>query len=140
MDLIELYNCIERNGIDLDWFSMQKAKPLSMPLPDGRYGIAIDPWKMESVEDELCCAAHEFGHCLAGSFYNRYAACDVRQKHENRADRKAIGLLIPKNELENAVSRGYTEPWALPEFFGVTEGFMKKAMQFYREGYLAVEG
>lgn len=139
MDLIGLYNCIEQNGIDLDWFSMRKAKSLSMPLPDDRYGIAIDPWKVESVEDELCCAAHELGHCLTGSFYNQYATCDIRQKHENRADRKAIRLLIPKEELDNAVNKGYTEPWTLAEYFGVTEAFMRKAMWFYQYGNLTVE-
>ena len=71
---------------------------------------------------------------MTGSFYNKYAACDVRKKHENRADKWAIEKLIPEDELNEAFSCGYTEQWELAEFFDVSEDFMHKALHWYRYG------
>lgn len=139
MNLIDLYSYVEQHNIDIDWFSMQRAKSLSVPLPNGKYGIAVDPWKVKDIQEELCCIAHEAGHCITGSFYNKYAACDVRQKHENRADKWAIKRLVPASELDEALSEGHTEIWDLAEYFGVTEDFMRKAVCWYTHGNLAVD-
>lgn len=138
-NLLELYEYAEVNQIDVDWIPMARAASLSVPLGDGECAIAIDPWKMESVELESVCLAHELGHCKTGSFYNRYAARDVRQKHENRADKWAIEKLIPKDELERAIASGLTEPWDLAERFGVTIPFMQKAICWYTYRNLATE-
>ena len=83
--------------------------------------------------------AHELGHCSTGSFYNRHTPFDVRQCHENRADKWAIKKLVPVAELDQAVAAGYTEFWQLAEYFGVTEDFMKKAVCYYTHGNLAVD-
>lgn len=80
--------------------------------------------------------AHELGHCRTGAFYNIHSAQDIRQKHENRADKWAIKKLVPKDELDKAVSRGITEPWELAEYFDVTEEFMRKALCWYKHGTL----
>lgn len=138
-NLLELYQYAENNQIDVDWIPMSKAASLSIPLPDGEYAIAIDPWKMESVELESVCLAHELGHCETGSFYNRWATRDVRQKHENRADKWAIEKLIPKDELIDALKAGCTEIWNLAERFGVTEDFMRKAVCWHKHGNLAAD-
>lgn len=87
---------------------------------------------MGTVADETVKLAHELGHCETGSFYSRTAALDLRQKHENRADRWAIKKLVPKDELEEAVSRGCCEAWELAEHFGVTEPFIRKAVEYYK--------
>ena len=89
------------------------------------------------MADEKVKLAHEMGHCVTGSFYNIYAACDVRQKHENRADKCAIEKLIPKDELNHSVRRGITEIWDLAEYFGVTEDFMRNAVCWYVNGNLS---
>jgi hypothetical protein len=137
MNLLSLYDYVEEQGIDIDWFSLSRAKSLSMPLPNGGYGIAIDPWKMETVAEEKCCIAHEAGHCMTGSFYNQYATCDLVARHENRADKWAIRTLVPKDRLEKAAKDGYLNLWELSEQFGVTEDFMKKAVCLYKNGNLA---
>jgi len=134
-----LYVYAEERGIEVDWYSMVRAPSLSLPLPDGTCCIAIDPWKMDTIEKETVSMAHELGHCETGSFYNRYATLDVRQKHENRADKWAICRLIPVDELDQAVADGYTEMWQLAEHFGVTEPFMRKAVCLYTHGNLAAE-
>lgn len=137
-DLIELYRFAERQGIDVDWISMGQAMSLSVSLTDGTCCIALDPWKMDTIAKETVCLAHELGHCECGAFYNRWAALDVRQKHENHADKWAIKKLIPEDELNAMIAEGRTEIWELAERFGVTEEFMCKAMCWYQNGNLDV--
>lgn len=136
---LELYRYAEQQNIDVDWVSMELATSLSVPLPGGQYAIAINPWKMDSLAMETVCLAHELGHCETGSFYNPYAVCDVRRKHENRADKWAIRRLVPRAEYESALDDGCTTISALAERFGVTPEFMKKAVCLYTYGNLATD-
>lgn len=136
---LELYRYAEQQNIDVDWVSMELATSLSVPLPGGQYAIAINPWKMDSLSMETVCLAHELGHCETGSFYNPYAVCDVRRKHENRADKWAIRRLVPRAEYEAALADGCTTISALAERFGVTPEFMRKAVCLYTYGNLAAE-
>lgn len=137
--LLDLYEYAEDQGIDVDWFPMEQATSLSLALPDGSCAIAINPWKMGTLAQETVCLAHELGHCKTGSFYNRYAALDIRQKHENRADKWAIRQLVPEAALDQAVADGCADLPALAERFGVTEQFMRKAVCWYIHGNLAAE-
>ena len=136
---LELYRYAEQQDIDVDWVSMELATSLSVPLPGGQYAIAINPWKMDSLAMETVCLAHELGHCETGSFYNPYAVCDVRRKHENRADKWAIRRLVPRAEYAAALAYGFTDIHALAERFGVTPEFMKKAVCLYTYGNLATD-
>ena len=136
---LDLYRYAEQQDIDVDWVSMELATSLSVPLPDGRYAIAINPWKMTSLDMETVCLAHELGHCETGSFYNQYAVCDIRKKHENRADKWAIRRLVPRAEYESALADGCTELSELADRFGVTPEFMRKAVCLYTYGNLAAE-
>lgn len=135
---LDLYAYAERRIIDVDWIPMRRATSLSVPLGD-RYAIALDPWKLGSLAQETVCLAHELGHCETGSFYNQYAALDVRQRHENRADKWAIQHLIPVEELDEAVAEGCEDIPALSEHFCVTEDLMRKAVCWYTHGNLAAE-
>ena len=135
---LDLYAYAERRNIDVDWMPMRRATSLSVPLGD-RYAIALDPWKLGSLAQETVCLAHELGHCETGSFYNQYAALDVRQRHENRADKWAIQHLIPVEDLDEAVVEGCEDIPALSEHFCVTEDLMRKAVCWYTHGNLAAE-
>ena len=135
---LDLYAYAERRNIDVDWIPMRRATSLSVPLGD-RYAIALDPWKLGSLAQETVCLAHELGHCETGSFYNQYAALDVRQRHENRADKWAIQHLIPVEDLDEAVVEGCEDSPALSEHFCVTEDLMRKAVCWYTHGNLAAE-
>lgn len=135
--LMELYCIADTEKITVDSFDLEAREALSFTDDAGACYIAIDPFKLSSSADEKTKLAHELGHCMTGSFYNRYAAADIRQRHENRADKWAIKKLIPEDELEEAVACGYTEAWELAERFNVTEDFMKKAMCWYVHGTLA---
>ena len=135
---LDLYAYAERRNIDVDWIPMRRATSLSVPLGDG-YAIALDPWKLGTLAQETVCLAHELGHCETGSFYNRFAKMDVRQRHENRADKWAIRRLVPEDDLDAAMADGCNTIPALADRFGVTEPFMAKAVCWYAHGNLAVE-
>ena len=137
-DLLGLYAYAESRNIDVDWIPMRRAMSLSVPLTDGN-AIALDPWKLGSITQETVCLAHELGHCETGSFYNQFAKLDVRQRHENRADKWAIQYLIPVEELDEAVAEGCEDIPALAEHFCVTVPFMRKAVCWYTYGNLAAD-
>lgn len=137
-DLLELYRVADESGVTVDCFELKKREALSFMDTDGECFIAIDPLKLRSTRDETMKLAHEMGHCFTGSFYNQYAACDIRQKHENRANKWAVEKLIPEHELEKAVDEGCTDIFSLADHFNVTEDFMKMAVCWYTYGNLAV--
>jgi len=136
---LDLYKFAERRGIDVDWVPLRRATSLSLPMEDGTCCIAVNPWKMNSIAQETVLIAHELGHCETGSFYCPEAILDVRQKHENQADKWAINRLISVDELDDAVAEGYSDIWSLADHFGVTEDFMRKAVCWYTHGNLAAE-
>lgn len=134
-----LYSLAESEGIDIDLYPLAQADSLSIILPDGGCCIAINPWKMETSKQETVCLAHELGHCETGSFYNRWATFDIREKHENRADKWAIQHLLSADDLDAAVANSCTDMWSLAEHFNVTVDFMQKVVCWYTHGNLAAE-
>lgn len=139
MDLMGLYRIAEENNVAVDCFELQKREALSVMDNDGSCHIAIDPFKLTSTLDEKIKLGHELGHCMTGSFYNRYATCDIRKKHEHRADKWAIEEMIPVCALDEAIADGHTEMWDLADYFRVTEDFMRKAVCWYTYGNLSTE-
>lgn len=136
---LALYDYAERHGVQVDWFGLAATPSLSVQFPDGSCAIAIDPWQMGTLEEETVCLAHELGHCQTGSFYDPRTRFDVRQRHENRADKWAIERLVSADDLDQAVADGCCEMWQLAERFGVTEQFMRKIVCWHTHGNLAVE-
>ena len=130
MTLDDLYLYADAHGITVDWILFKHAESLSAPIGDSCV-IAIDPSKVGSSVDEKMKLAHELGHCETASFYSPHDDLYTRQRFENRADNWAIKLLVPAEELERALSDGYTEVWELAERFSVSENFVKKALIFH---------
>ena len=100
MDLMGLYRLAEDNDIAVDCFELKKREALSVMDNDGACYIAIDPFKLASELDEKMKLGHELGHSMTGSYYNKYATCDVRRRHENRADKWAINEFVSEQELD----------------------------------------
>lgn len=103
---------------------------ISLMTSDGDCYIGIDNSEITDAE-KVVHMAHELGHCLTGSFYNRYSKYDIISKHEQRANKWAIKKLVPEDELIDAFENCITEIWELAEHFGVTEDFMIQACEFY---------
>ena len=134
-----LYDLAQKQNIEIFTFPMPNSHSMSVMTDDGKCFVGIDPSIQDGSVRERVHLAHELGHCVTGSFYNRYSNFDCRQRHENRADKWAIRQLITEDALDQAVADGYTEVWELAELFGVTEQFMRKAICLYVHGNVAEE-
>ncbi|MDR1465405.1 MAG: ImmA/IrrE family metallo-endopeptidase [Oscillospiraceae bacterium] len=132
MDNLDLYLLADENGIVLDEFNLRETPSLST-MDDGQCYIAMNSTRLETMVDERVHLAHELGHCMTGSFYNRYAALDIRGKHERRANKWAFRHLVPLDELQKCFRHGLTEHWQLAEVFDVPCEFMQQALDYYRE-------
>lgn len=129
MTLIDLYNRAEAQGIEVDDVPMRALASASFP----QNWIAMDSSKFETTAAEKVAIAHEIGHVETGGFYNIYSPFDLRSKHEARADKQAISMLIPLDDLFVALHDGMTEPWQLAEHFDVPDTFVQKALDLYAD-------
>ncbi len=131
MEIKKIYKIANDNNVSVSFFSLPKSKALSICCADGSCHIAIDPCRITSEADEKVKLCHELGHCVTGSFYCEDNYCDVYARHEYRANKWAFKQLIPLDELIAVLDRGMVTVWELSEHFGVTEGFMRKAYEYY---------
>lgn len=139
MKVFDLYILAEQQNIEVIKTALPENGSLSIMDDNGKCYIGIDESVMDGDSLELVHMGHELGHCLTGSFYNRHTKFDIRQRHENRADKWAIKQLVTVEALDEAVADGCCEIWELAERFGVTERFMKKAVCYYVHGNVATE-
>ncbi len=139
MQIQNLYDLAKQQNIEVLSFPLPGNESMSVMLEDGRCFVGMDESVRDGGVQERVHLSHELGHCITGSFYNRYAAIDYRQRHENRANKWAIQALIPVEELDDAIAEGCTEIWELAERFQVTEAFVRKAVCLYVHGNVAEE-
>ena len=139
MDIPILYTFAEQQNIPVYAFPLPNTGSMSIMDEQGRCCIGMDEGVRDGGVEERVHLSHELGHCVTGSFYNRYAAVDCRRRHENDANKWAIQTLIPVDDLDRAVAEGCTEVWELAERFGVTESLMRKAVCLYVHGNVAQE-
>ena len=139
MNAYDLYVLAEQQNIEVIETSLPENGSLSLMDDAGNCYIGIDESVMDGGALEIVHMAHELGHCLTGSFYNRHTRFDIRQRHENRADKWAVRQIISVEDLDTAITAGYTEVWQLAEYFSVTEQFMRKAICLYVHGNVATE-
>jgi Zn-dependent peptidase ImmA (M78 family) len=131
MDLNKLYELADSEGIEIDDFPMCAIGAQSQMLLDGSCFIALDSRQFRTQAEENVALGHEVGHCLTGSFYNRYSLFDVRAQYERRANKKAAYLLVPLDALIAALEGPWDSVFDLAEHFGVTEDFMRKTLEIY---------
>lgn len=139
MNVLDLYTLAEQQNIEVIECPLPENGSLSIMDDHGKCYIGIDESVVDGGALEIVHMGHELGHCLTGSFYNRYTRFDIRQRHENRADKWAVRQIIPVEALDDAVAAGFTEIWQLAEYFSVTEDFIKKAVCYYVHGNVATE-
>ena len=131
MKLNALYDIADNDGVIVECYDFTHSPSVSV-LNDGVCYIGINPLMLNTSADEKVKLAHELGHCETGAFYNMYSPLDIRAKHEHRADKWAIKKLIPEDELKQACKSCHNR-FELAEYFGVTEDFMQKALDYYKQ-------
>lgn len=134
----KLFQIAQKAGFTVEYCHIPQNVSISVQDDAGDF-VLMDYSLIVSGAKERVHLAHELGHCETGSFYNCHSALDIRQKHENRADKWAIEQLVPKDMLDQAVAEGYINLWELADYFDVSEDFMKKAICWYKFGNLDVE-
>lgn len=132
-DILELYREINNNDIIFEIFAFNDTNSISIMNDDGDCYIGIDPTRIHNLAEEKAALAHELGHCMTGSFYNRYSKLNDIQQKEHRADVWAAKKIIPYEKLENAFQNGIVEVWELAEHFNVPEEFIHKTIRAYEE-------
>ena len=139
MNVLDLYVLAEKQNIEVIETALPQNGSLSIMDDRGNCYIGIDESVMDGGALEIVHMGHELGHCLTGSFYNLHTRFDVRQRHENRADKWAVRQIISVESLDEAITAGYTEIWQLAEYFSVTEEFIKKAVCYHVHGNVATD-
>ena len=128
-DMRQLMCLCEKEDIEVELRDLRFCESFSFMLGDSCF-IAINARLPERFIKEH--AAHEVGHCVKGAFYNKSAPLDLISQHEYRADKWAIETLLPKEELEEQISRNNLDSlYLLSEHFAVSEDFIKKACIHY---------
>ena len=138
MNVISLYKEIENMGASFYHWDLSNEQVATIEI-GRRYGVFMDFDTIETAAEETVLVAHEGGHISTGSTHQVNSPYEIIKQHENHADKWAIKKLIPKDELDKAVSEGHTEVWDLADYFNVTEEFIRKAVCWYTRGNLSTE-
>lgn len=130
MTLEKLYKMAESSNIPVVDIPLKGISAMAACI-NGKYAIAIDYTQVSSPEDEKVKLAHELGHCITNSLYAHDAPHDYIRKQEAIAKEWALNLLLPKDEMEEALKEGCVEVWQLAEHFGVPEKYVETALQLH---------
>lgn len=136
-DLLDLYGLAEEHGTEVYWFDLGDS---GIPLASAGGRSVPSPWTLADVHSggEEVKLAQRWATVRPAPFITAMRPRDVRQKYENRANKWAYKKLVPQDELAEACLQGYREPWELAEYFGVTEFFLRNALEFYRNSSILV--
>jgi Zn-dependent peptidase ImmA (M78 family) len=129
MTLSTLYARIIADGISIDDVRTRELKAAAFP----QGWILYDSTRFVSDRELKCVLAHEYGHCKTGSFYNIYSPYDLKEKCEYKANKYAVHMLMPYNEVWRALHKGCWTAWALADYFDVTEDFAQMALNMYAD-------
>lgn len=133
-DTMFLYKMLDEAEVPVYDFALPRVASCS--IKEGPHmAVGMDYRKLPSAADMRVRLAHEAGHCMTDSFYNRYTCYDVRGKHERAATVWAIKKLIPKNELKKYLNEIDARDEDIAERFGVTLPFLRQAMAYYSGQY-----
>lgn len=76
--------------------------------------------------------AEEIGHYKTSSGDILDLSQTGNAKQENRARKWAVNKLLPLQDIQKAIKRGYTEVWDIADFLGVDEEFLLYSLRHYR--------
>lgn len=127
----------ETDIVLLNRYISKEAKALSIK-EEPLQVIILDKEKFTSDAEETCTLAEEIAHFETDSFYhfqedyNNPVNKQNIAKAEERAKRHAIRDVLPCEDIQRALDKGYTEQYELADFLGVTIDFLCKAFEIYQ--------
>ena len=131
----EIIEEAESNGIEIFYGNLPLSEAVSVP----GY-IGLDYSLMTSPAKEKIACTHELGHNVTGGFYTRNSSPLEKRRAEVRADRYTYRKLLPLEDLQDAVRKGYREPWEIADYLELTNEFVADALKYYTEhGYILTD-
>ena len=137
-NILTLYDELNGAGIRFYHWDLGEDCAATMEM-EGQYAIFMDFSNISTAAEEMTAVAHEGGHAVTGATHKVCSPFDLVAKHEYKADKWAVRRLIPAEEFSKAIAEGYTDLYALADYFNVTVPFMKKAVCLHTHGNLAAE-
>ena len=129
MNVLKLYSIAEKHNVIVN--------TRDIPSPSMAIevcGIKAVALRHDLTQSEECvCLAHELGHHIKNALYKKETPCYTRGQCEYKANKWAIHKLIPFRSLYAAFRKGYVEVWQLAEYFDVTEDFILKTIEIYKQ-------
>lgn len=134
-EIPDIYKAVEDSKVTVIGFDLPTAVAVSVMDKSGRCFIGLDSSRRFSKIEEKALLMHELGHCQTGSFYCDGASELVRAKCEKKADAWAIEHFLPYDKIIEAYKSGITNNYELAEYFEVSEQYVSKAIEYYRQRY-----
>lgn len=132
-----LYNIALKDNIEINNYHFSTSKKAMCARIDQYKFILLDKPKIDSSTEETELLAEEIGHYKTGSLYmieatyNHPFSKSNISHYETKARRWKIKKLLPYKELQQAISKGILESYDLAEYFGLSESFIKEAVNYY---------
>lgn len=135
MELNELYNLAENENITIFDWHVQDIEGIYLNY-DKINAIGLNYDEFGTYIDEKCTLAHELGHYFTQSTYPISCQNQILiDKSEYKANKFAINILIPYEDLILAIKKGITTIYNLAEYFEVKTDLMLFAINYYNNKY-----
>ena len=129
MTVDELLKMAADLGIDVDRRETRQLRAFSMPGT-----VAVDFSKFDDDRVLKQTIAHELGHVVTHSFYREGDTDEKKTMCERLADAWSYNVLMPMEQVTQAVEQGYTTLEQIASHFDVTPRYAKLAIQYYQGG------
>jgi len=110
----------------------------SCMVTEGGSIVMLNQYAIDNSAEELCTFAEELGHIETGTIlpvayylnptYKRW----VKRKNEIRAKRWAIDMLLPVEQIQNAIEYGCRNDYEAADYCGVDIAFLNDAIKYYQ--------
>jgi hypothetical protein len=125
-----LLQTAQDEGIRVEAYPVRFTKAFLAEGPKG-YCIALDPFQINSLDEEVYLLAHELGHYFTGSLYGLEASSPEKGRCEYRANLWTARALCPPEKLRRALAAGCRMGWELAEELSLPEPMVAFALALY---------
>lgn len=135
MNLDRLYDVAENENIKIYDYYIENAYGCFINI-DKINAIALNYNQFENTMEEKQTLAEELGHYYYDAYYPIECQDKVLiNKQEYKAKKYSFNVLVPFEDLKQAIKNGKTSILSLADFFDVTTRFMCECIRFYINKY-----